>query len=123
MLNLPIVASGKDVDKLRNIYDCVEVNVRSLKSLDITIAHYGPILVSIIMSKLPSDIRLLITRNMATLLTSPSDENWQIDELLKILKQEIESREMCNFVGNNLSVENKKTTPFSLTLSELEENS
>ena len=123
MLNLPIVASGKDVDKLRNIYDCVEVNVRSLKSLDITIAHYGPILVSIIMSKLPSDIRLLITRNMATLLTPPSDENWQIDELLKILKQEIESREMCNFVGNNLSVENKKTTPFSLTLSELEENS
>ena len=54
------------------------------------------------MSKLPNDIRLLVSR----LMTTNSDvrvleTEWKIDEVIKLLKKEIESREMCNFVSKN----------------------
>ena len=83
------------------VYDSIEINVRSLKSLEITIEHYGPILVSIVMSKLPDDIQLLVTRSMATGIKSTSEEEWKIDELLKYLQKELESREMSHLVSNN----------------------
>ena len=41
------------------------------------------------MSKLPSDIKLIITRKL------PKNEKWQVEDLLEILRNEVESREMC----------------------------
>ena len=60
----------------------------------------GPILVSIIMWKLPSEIRLVISRSMATLTASTANDEWKIDQLLEYVKAELESRELCNFVAN-----------------------
>ena len=72
-----------------------------VKCLDIASSHYGPILISIVMSKLPDDIKLIVSRSMASVSTEESDKEWNIDELIRILKQEIESREMCYFVTNS----------------------
>ena len=82
------------------MYDSIEINVRSLKTLDISSKHYGPILVSIIMSKLPSEIRLVISRSMATLTAATANDKWKIDQLLEYVKAELKSRELCNFVAN-----------------------
>ncbi len=100
LLNLPLVTSSTDTSMLRELYDSVEKNVRCLKNLDISSSHYGPILLQIVMRKIPNDIQLVISRAMATVSTGTDDtDTWKIDELLKSFKQEIESREMCRFIG------------------------
>ena len=102
LLSLPVVHASDDVSKLREVYGRIEVNIRGLKGMKITIAEYGPMLVQIVLSKLPEDVQLLLSRLMAT-STSPEESEdpegeWKIEKLLSYLKQEIESRELCNFV-------------------------
>ena len=53
------------------------------------------------MSKLPNEIRLLVSRSMNTKTSEAMNEEWKIDEVIRFLKQEIESREMCKFVSNS----------------------
>ena len=70
-MNLTTVKSVREVKKVREIYDSIEIHVRNLNSLKIDTSQYGPVLVFIVMSKLPDDIRLLITRTM------PTNEEWE----------------------------------------------
>ena len=88
-LSIPAAHSINHVKKIREVYDKIETHVRNLKSLDIDTKQYGPVLVSITMSKLPNEIKLVISRSM------PINDEWKIDELLEILRREIVSREMC----------------------------
>ena len=60
LMNLPVVYSSQEIKKVREVY------VRGLKRLGIGSEHCGPILVSIVMSKLPNEIRLLVSRSMNT---------------------------------------------------------
>ena len=90
LMNIKPVASTRDLTKIREVYDLIEVHVRNLSSLEIETSQYGPVLVSIVMSKLPNEIKLHISRSM------PLNEGWDVDTLLQNLKQEIESREMCS---------------------------
>ena len=106
LLNLSYVSTNSDV-KLRELHDAIEINVRGLKNLDITSSHYGPILVSIVMSKLPDDIKLIVSRSMSSSTTEESKNEWKIDELMKSFKQELESREMCNFVSSTSNVKQR----------------
>ena len=71
---------------LRYVYDKISVNVRGLASLGVSSEQYGSLLVPIVMSKLPSDVRLQIARKN-------SSEVWNVDELLDTIKAEIEARE------------------------------
>ena len=64
LLSLKSVSSSRDISKLRNIYDSVEIYSRNLNTLDVNSTHYGPILISVIMSKLPEEFRLDISRLM-----------------------------------------------------------
>ena len=92
------------------MHDAIEINVRGLKNLDITSSNYGPILVSIVMSKLPDDIKLIVSRSMSSATKEETEGEWKIDELMKAFKQEIESREMCNFVSNTSNAKYNKET-------------
>ena len=92
LLHLTPVVSSKDITKLRGLHSEIEINVRRLKHLDVAGSHYGPIIISIIMSKLPDEIKLIVSRSMASMSTEESDKEWKIGELIRILKQEIESR-------------------------------
>ena len=47
---------------LRFIYDKINVHVRGLSTLGVSSDEYGSLLIPIIMSKLPSEIRLLVAR-------------------------------------------------------------
>ena len=58
LLNLQKAFSEKDVKALRKLYDNIEINVRSLKSLGIDFAQYGTLLIPMVMTKIHEEIRL-----------------------------------------------------------------
>ena len=90
LLKLP-TCNGRDPSQLRLIYDQVSVNVRGLESLGVKAEQYGSLLIPVIMSKLAEEVRMQIARNS-------SNEVWKIDDLLKLIKQEVEAREVCENV-------------------------
>jgi len=67
---------------LQFFYDSVESHVQSLSSLGQPRESYGPLLVPIILSKLPADVK----RNMAR---QHGNDDWTIDELQDSLLTEI----------------------------------
>ena len=71
---------------LRYVYDQISVHCRRLASLGVTSDQYGSLLIPVIMSKLPAEIRLQIARNS-------KDSVWKIEELLDVIKIEVETRE------------------------------
>ena len=72
------------------------MHVRGLASLGIAADQYGSVLIPVIMSKLTSEIRLFVARKA-------TDNIWKIDDLLKTIKSEVESREMREMVRSNAS--------------------
>ena len=106
LLSIPSVSSINDVGKVRKIYDEIEVHARNLRSLDVNTKNYGPALISIIMAKLPTEIKLVISRAMS------AKKEWDVDDVLRILQEEIESREMCQLMTSALPP-SKKDVPLS----------
>ena len=88
LLQLP-TCSGTKPAELRLILDKVSVNVRGLESLGVKSEQYGSFLIPIIMSKLPADVRLQIAR-------VTTKDVWEIEEVLSVLKSEVQAREMSN---------------------------
>lgn len=101
LLQLVPVKTGTEVRQLRAVYDKIEVNVRGLQSLGIKSDQYGCLLVPVIMSKVPDDIRLIILRQF-------SSENWTFEVLLKCFKQELEAREQCLAVSKSSSTKRER---------------
>ena len=62
LLKLPIVSSRHETNKLRDLYDKIEINIRSLKALGIESESFGNLLVPVVTEKIPSELRLIITR-------------------------------------------------------------
>ena len=63
--------------------------MRSLKTLGIDFKLYGALLIPVIMSKVPDEIRLIITKGI-------KGEEWELDGILKTLQGELEAREQSN---------------------------
>jgi len=77
------------VRALRHFHDVVESNVRSLKALGVAAETYGSLLASVLMNKLPGDLRLIIGRKIG-------EADWQLDTIMTELQQEIEAHERAN---------------------------
>ena len=92
LLSIAPITSTSDIKKIRETYDKIETNVRNLCYLDIDTSQHGPVLISIVMSKLREDIKLQISRSM------PISREWDVDELLAALPKETKSRQMCSFM-------------------------
>ncbi len=86
LLSVNPVASDSNLSGLRHLYDYVETHIRSLKSLEVTADSYGDLLSSVLLKKLPADVRLLISRKIP-------EEDWSLDALLKELHEELRARE------------------------------
>ena len=78
--------NGDQPATLRLVYDRINVHVTGLHSLGVCSDQYGSLLIPVIMLKLPNDIRLRIARETTS-------EIWKIDELLDVIKTEVEARE------------------------------
>ena len=90
LLKIPACVGDK-VSQLRFVYDKISVNVRGLEALGVRASQYGSLLIPVVMSKLPQDIRLQIARKT-------SKEVWEISEILDVIRNEVEAREMSDGV-------------------------
>lgn len=87
LLNLNTVTSHHDHKGLRRLYDTVESHVRGLRSLKVPVGSYGSLLASLLLNRLPSEIRIIVTRELS------GEESWNIEKMLKIIDREIDARE------------------------------
>ena len=85
-----------NVHEMRKLYDKVVSHLRSLMSLGVKSDHYGAMLIPIIVEKLPSDIRLEISRKLGKIC-------WEINQLMSVLSEEIVARENCDYVKSGLA--------------------
>ena len=88
--------SNDRASSLRYLYDKVMVHTRGLNSSGIEAQQYGSILIPVLMSKLPADVRIRVAREQ-------DRELWDIKELLKIIQLEVEARESSEGARFNLS--------------------
>ncbi|XP_057317064.1 uncharacterized protein LOC130660127 [Hydractinia symbiolongicarpus] len=87
LLKLEQANNLTNIETLRNVFDNVETQVRSLENLDVTSENYGPLLIPVLMSKLPEELNLIISRQF-------NDKDcWDMKLVLRALKSEIEVRE------------------------------
>ncbi len=86
LLYVEPVTSQHNLKGLRHLCDLVESQVRSLKSLGVASESYGSLLSSVLLNKLPQELRLIVSRKI-------TDEEWNLDALLKVVGQEVEARE------------------------------
>jgi hypothetical protein len=82
-----------DVVKLRNFYDYVHIQVRSLASSGVQQTTYENMLLPMLLNRLPDEIRLKLARKSA-------GNVWCLKDLFSILLSEIQARETCA-VGRN----------------------
>jgi hypothetical protein len=101
LLRLPTVNST-DVKALRKAHDKIEAHVRGLKALDVPTATYGSLLVPVLMTKIPEDIRLLLGREI-------KENEWNLDKIMGLLRNEIENRERCSGISQALVHSEKKS--------------
>ena len=80
LLSLDVITSITDTSGMRTLYDELTAQVRNLRSLGLATANYGPMLVSVLISKLPEEIKLIISREFN------SEEIWDVTKLLEKLK-------------------------------------
>lgn len=86
LLNIDAVTSQHNLKGLRHLYDVVESQVRGLKSLGVSADTYGSLLSSVLMNKLPQELRLIISRQVR-------EEEWTLDGIMEITEREITARE------------------------------
>ena len=91
LLNLQSYPSDK-TNQLRSIYDSIMVHIRGLESLGVSSAKYGSLLIPVIMSRMPTEIALQVARKT-------SEDIWKIDEIMEIIRKEIEAREVSERVN------------------------
>ena len=60
LLNLTPVTDSRDLWKLRKLYDTIEQDVQGLESLGVPVTSYGSLFVSVVQSRLPTDILIEI---------------------------------------------------------------
>ena len=81
LLSIKPILHLRDVKKLRETFDKIKSNVRNLKTLNVDPNQYDPVLVLIIMSKLPNKTRLLISRAMLL------NREWDVEVVMNYFKE------------------------------------
>ena len=73
-----------ETKKLRDFYDKIEKKIRRLKALGIEPVSFGNLSVPVVMEKIPSQLRLIISHKFS------SKETWDLDVLLMQWKQVVQ---------------------------------
>ena len=89
LLSINAVTSDSHLRDLRRLYDQSEANIRSLKALGVEPESYGAMLSSVLLSKLPLDLCLTVSRKV-------SADDLDMDSLLKTFEQELIARERAS---------------------------
>jgi len=87
--------SNERASSLRYLYDKVTVHTRGLSSSEVDEQQYGSVLIPVLMSRLPTDVRIRVAREQER-------ELWDIKELLKVIQLEVEARETSEGASFNM---------------------
>ena len=82
LLALHPISSSSNITDLRKIYDKVETVSRNLQRFEVSAEHFSGILIAVLMKKLPSDLRLQVSRNIP-------QGKWKISKLLGEFENEL----------------------------------
>ena len=93
----PISLQNDRTTEQRTIYDKIMVHVRGLESLGISSEKYESLLIPVILSHMPSEIALQVAHKT-------SENIWSIQDIINIIRREIEARE----VSSKVSVKDSK---------------
>lgn len=85
--------TGDKAAQIRLVYDKILVNIRALEALGMGPEQYSGLLIPVIMTKLPRNICLQIARGTKRKV-------WAMDELLEVIKNEVEARELSECKKN-----------------------
>ena len=72
----------------------MELNVRSLVTLGVAIESFGTLVSTVVIDKLPLNIKLLIVRYIKN--------TWNFTKILELLNEELKARETVNVEGKNV---------------------
>ena len=86
LLNIDPVTSDQNLRGLQRLYNDVEANTRSLKAMGVEPEAYGTMLASVLIGKLPTDLRLIVSRKT-------NDTDLTLSSLQKVLEEELTARE------------------------------
>ena len=86
LLRIPTCSNDK-IGQLRFVHDKINIHVRGLKALGIDSGQYGSLLIPVILSRVANEIALLVARHKQS-------DIWSISDVLEIIKNEVEAREM-----------------------------
>ena len=95
LLGISAIASHLDIRGLRKLHDTVEAHVRGLCALGVLAGSYGGLLTSVLVSKLPSELCLIVSHETTA-------EGWDLDDVMKILECEVEARERASTAGTSV---------------------
>ena len=99
LLSAEAVTSASNLKGVRKLYDLAESNTRCLKSLGVAPVSYGILLSSVLLNKIPQEIQLIVSRNLA-------DADWtKWDTMLRAVEEKIEARK--RMTANNLIKQSK----------------
>ena len=90
LVKIAAVTSDSNLKRLRGIYD------RVLQALAVESGSYGKLLIPLLMEKLPTNLRLIISRCI-------DKQEWDLDVILRAFDSEIEARERRELIGKNSS--------------------
>ena len=85
LLLLSPVRNITDVKSLRKLCDLVKSQIRGLESINIQARNYGPLLIPVILSKLPDEIKLIISHKFGNNI-------WDAEKVLETLEHELTAR-------------------------------
>ena len=100
---LPRATSFKDIETMKKIYNSLETGIRNLTELNVDINSYGTLLITLILERIPSELKVIISRRF-------KDDVWDLFNLSEIFKEELFARERTeandntenSFEGENL---------------------
>ena len=107
------VISQHNVKALRHLYDLLESQMRSLRSLGVTSDSYGNLPSSVLLNKLPSELRLVVSRGIG--------DRWDLNGFMKTVEEEIRARERA--VSSNPLKKPDRKHPTAATLFSGSQNS
>ena len=109
LLNVSVISTHHDVKGLRKLHDSVEAHVRGLRALGLPPDSYGGLLTSVLISKLPPEIRLIVSRAI-------TGESWDLDQVMKVFEQEVDARECASLPGTPTSRGSQPRIPTAASL-------
>ena len=94
LMSIEAVTSNNNLPALRRLYDTLEVHIRGLQSLGVSQSSYGALLSPVILTKLPQETRIIISREVAS-------DQWELGPILEALLAEIQAREKAGVTLHN----------------------